>query len=146
MAYRSIPLADTVADIANKRIEQLTDQLDNLRLHFIYMATQRSPKPHEAHGLLIRSVFDLRGKPDSDLWRWERAAIDGMLEIAEVENGLAHCPLCAEGVDDWYAKKERGFRWPLGLEMHLTGQGRASKCIVMQTAFEWARDQASKKK
>jgi len=121
-------------------LKRLKKELSHTRLNLVYLATQRSPKPFEAHGLLIRSAAKLQTR--EDWWCWERDALHGVLEIAEVDaTGHARCPLCGDGVrDDWGSGKERGFSYPTGLEMHLEGKGRASQCLVMRTALERAHD------
>ncbi len=107
------------------------DKNERHRLESLLYGTRRTVKTLAAHGLPDELRKALAGEPDWDGWdAWEKDVTEQVILATEPDQfRRAVCPLCRRGDD---------FSYPLGLERHLTGWGRANRCAVMEAAREMA--------
>jgi hypothetical protein len=132
-------------------IEELREEIKHLKRtlegahHVIaHLATKDHPIPSGPDGSYVL-LSPMHLKSSDDWMRWQDDVIDRVINLAKVENGRAYCPLCGGGTTPWgswprYEEKERGFQFPMGLEMHLKGSHRAHQCMVMEIVIELADD------
>ena len=93
--------------------------------------------------------YDYPMETTSDHWHWQSLVIGKVIDAAAkvAVSGRANCPLCGLGATDWGADRPswerrdpgftgaRGWSIPVGLEMHLKGEGRTNECDVLKIAF-----------
>ena len=99
--------------------------------------------------LLPRELVDLfegfeKCESLSEYYDWNREVIAEVLSRAAVKElyggKIAYCPLCHGGSSGPYGG---GFKYPLGLERHLTGYGNVKPCPVLSIALRPAREKKS---
>jgi hypothetical protein len=120
-----------IGDTPERKIERLEHELEHTRQIVISLA------PYQ-FGRLLYGV-EHKFKTESDLWSWHRDVVHTVSRAAKRDqHGRSPCPLCGShgNSQDW---GNDGWLVPGGLQMHLRGESKAEKCVVLDVALKLLR-------